>query len=188
MYRPPFISVPLVPALYACLMTCVALTVQAESMPREDGPVGFPSAPAQEEAWKEQALALPPYPEQDHLLELDIDTGANPFRYYLDPASLSTGNDRVVRFTTVIVSPSGVWNVTYEGLHCGERTHRRLAYGAGGEWRLLPESPWQPVSGSGTQRYRKVLYEKYMCPPAEPYRNADQILRRLRASRPSIGD
>ena len=189
MYQPPFFSAHHLRALFACLMTCAVLPVLAGSLPREDGPVGFtPDNLPGDQPWQEQAGELPPYPVQDRLLELDIDTGASPFRYYLDPASLNAGDDRVVRFTSVIVSPSGVWNVTYEGLHCGDRSHRRFAYGSGGQWHLLPETPWQRITGSGTQRYRKVLYEKYMCPTAEAYTDAEHILRRLRAGRPLIGD
>lgn len=176
-------------SLCACLLLCAALPAAAGSLPREDGPVGFtPEAPPDDHPLKEQSIELPPYPERDRLLELDIDTGVNPYRYYLDPVSLSVGDDRVVRFTSVIISPGGVWNVTYEGLHCGDRSYRRFAYGSGKQWHPLHATAWQPVTGSGTQRYRKSLYEKYMCPTAEPARNPAQILRRLRTSRPMAGD
>lgn len=174
--------------LCVCLLPGTVLPVRAGALPPEDGPVGTLVPPAEEKAWQEQNVALPPYPEAARLMELDIDTGATPFRHYLDPDSLSVGEDRVVRFTTVIVSPSGVWNVTYEGLHCGERTHRRLAFGSGGQWHLLPGTDWERIGGSGTQRYRKVLYEKYICPATELTRKPDQILRRLRASRPAAGE
>jgi len=185
----PFFFVHRALALCAGLLVCVTLPAVAGSLPVEDGPAGFlPVIPPGDDVWKEQALALPPYPEKDRLLELEIDTGANPFRYYLDPVSLSVGDDHVVRFTSVIVSPSGVWNVTYEGLHCGEDSYQRFAYGVDREWHTLSGSSWQRIIGGGTQRYRKVLYEKYMCPPAERYRDAGQILRLLRASRPPIGD
>jgi hypothetical protein len=190
MYQAPYISVRRLPALCACLLCCAALPVFAGALPREDGPVGFTPAPAlaPDAAWQEQVSALPPYPEPERLLELGIDTGASPFRYYLDPESLSVGEDRVVRFTTVIVSPSGVWNVTYEGLRCGDKSHRRLAYGSGGEWHRLAETPWVRVTGSGRYRYRKVLYEKYMCPATDTLRDPEQILRRLRTTGKPPGD
>lgn len=188
MCQAPFSFQHRLQAVCICLMLCMAQSVSAGALPREDGPVGLIPAPAPEEKWQEQALDLPPYPEASRLLELDIDTGASPFRYYLDPESLSVDQDRVVRFTTVIVSPSGVRNVTYEGLHCGEQTHRRMAYGSGGTWHALPDTPWQRITGSGTQRYRKALYERYMCPSTEPLRDPEQILRRLRAGPPTIGD
>jgi len=173
----------------AGLLMCTPVPLIAGSLPREDGPVGFtPDNLPGDREWQEQESELPAYPVQGRLLELDIDTGANPFHYYLDPDSLRAGDDRVVRFTSVIISPTGVWNVTYEGLHCGEKSYRRIAYGSGKQWHPLPNSTWQPIVGSGTQRYRKVLYEKYVCPPAETYRDADQILRRLRSNRTLIGD
>ncbi len=184
-----FFPVRRLPVLCACLLWYTALPVAAGSLPRDDGPVGFtPDNLPADQPWQELGGELPAYPQQEQLLELDIDTGVNPFRYYLDPASLTAGDDRVVRFTSVIVSPSGVWNVTYEGLHCGEKSYRRIAYGAQGQWHTLPDSSWQPVIGTGTQRYRKVLYDNYICPPAEPNRDAAQILRRLRSSRTLIGD
>jgi hypothetical protein len=188
MYQAPFPSRHHLQAVCLCLMLCMAQAVAAGALPPEDGPVGFIPPPPPGEKWQEQAFVLPSYPGESRLLELDIDTGTSPFRYYLDPESLSIDKDRVVRFTTVIVSPSGVRNVTYEGLHCGERTHRRLAYGSGGIWHALPDAPWQRITGSGTQRYRKTLYERYMCPATETSRSTEQILRRLRSGRSITGD
>jgi hypothetical protein len=174
--------------LCSCLLPGLLPQALAGDLLSEDGPVGVIAPPPENQEWQELVVTLPPYPEASRLLELDIDTGATPYRHYLDPESLSVGADRVARFTTVIVSPSGVWNVTYEGLHCGEKTHRRLAYGFGGKWHLLPGTDWERITGSGTQRYRKTLYEKFICPATEPARDPEQILRRLRASRPAAGD
>jgi len=185
----PSLSLLRLVAMCICVSMCTPLPVVAGPLPSEDGPSGFtPEVLPTDKSWKELAAELPAYPEQARLLELDIDTGANPYRYYLDPDSLSSGDDHVVRFTSVIISPSGVWNVTYEGLHCGERSYRRFAYGSGKQWHPLPAAPWRPVVGSGTQRYRKVLYDDYLCPPDEPYRNAERLLRRLRSNRTLIGD
>jgi hypothetical protein len=86
------------------------------------------------------------------------------------------------------VSASGVWNVTYEGLHCGNERYRRIAYGSAGQWHVLPVTDWQTLTTSGAGRYREILYYNYMCDPAEPSRGAEVILRRMRASRQSIGD
>ncbi len=189
MNPPQFLFTLSLVATCACLSMYPPLPVLAGSLPSEDGPSGFtPDVLPADKPWKELTAELPAYPEQASLLELDIDTGANPFRYYLDPDSLTAGDDHVVRFTSVIISPSGVWNVTYEGLHCGKRAYRRFAYGSGKQWYPLPASTWQPVVGSGTQRYRKVLYDNYLCPPDAPYRDAARILRRLRSNRTLIGD
>ena len=93
-----------------------------------------------------------------------------------------------MRFTTVIVSPSGVWNVTYEGLHCGERSFRRFAFGANDQWHALPDSGWQALTRSGTGRYRYVLYNFFMCNPGESRKDAGRIVQALRYPPRRVGD
>ena len=146
----------------------------------EDGP-GARDVKNTRTPWQEQAAELPPYPASlGKLIELNLTTEGMPYRIYVDPASLTAGKDRVVRFTTVIVSSSGVWNVNYEGLHCGERSFRRYAYGVDGSWRRLPESDWQKISTTGINRYRSFLYENYFCDAGKGYLKADQLVRKLR--------
>jgi hypothetical protein len=148
----------------------------------EDGPVGLDGQWKDTHTpWREQAAELPAYPASlDSLIELNVSTQGLPYRVYVDPASLTTGEDKVVRYTTVMVSSSGVWNVTYEGLHCGERNFRRFAYGIDGTWRVLQDSPWQRVSGTGANQYRKLLYDDYLCNVGERYQDADELVRKLR--------
>lgn len=132
--------------------------------------------------WQEQgAGGLPAYPEEGRLLEVASSTGGQPYRVYIDPDSLTMGDDRVARYTVVLVSSSGIWNVSYEGLHCGERAYRRYAYGFDGQWQLLDDKSWRPVTGLGTNRYRKAFYEIYMCSPSEGYQTAGQVLQKLRS-------
>ena len=97
-----------------------------------------------DQQWQEQGSQLPAYPQDGRLLELNMDTTG--FRTYIDPQSLTAGADKVVRFTSVLVSASGVWNVTYEGLHCGEKSYRRFAYGSAGQWHELILSLLRAVS------------------------------------------
>ncbi|MGB5261525.1 MAG: CNP1-like family protein [Gammaproteobacteria bacterium] len=164
---------------------CLSLwsaSASADDIIVEDGPVGLGGEWKDTTTpWREQAAELPAYPVSlDKLIELNVSTQGLPYRVYVDPASLATGEDLVVRFTTVMVSSSGVWNVTYEGLHCGERNFRRFAYGIDGTWRMLHESPWQPVSGVGINQYRKLLYDGYLCDVGKPYQDADELVRKLR--------
>jgi CNP1-like family len=173
----------------ACLGLSLVLPLQAsgDAYPREDGPVGFPVQNQPENPqWKEQDVRLPAYPRAGHLLELGVDMPG--FHAFIDPQSLSAGKDKVVRFTSVLISDSGIWNVTYEGLHCGEERYRRFAYGNAGQWHAVTASDWQPLTVSGTGAYRKTLYFRYMCNPVEPYRGTDAILRRMQSPRQNIGD
>ncbi len=185
---------PLLPVLRCCRILCLSLltalpfSVVAEILP-EDGPVGFePKSYPSDQEWLELGSELPPWPELNSLIELDIDSGGRGYRLYLDPQSLTTGKDRVVRFTSVMISPAGVWNVTYEGLHCGEGSYRRFAYGMNETWHELPNSAWMPLVRGGVGQYRRALYNHYMCIPDEPYNDADDIRRRLRSGPPAIDD
>ena len=87
-----------------------------------------------------------------------------------------------MHYTVVMISSDGVWNVSNEGLHCGEKKYRRYAYGSGEEWRKLENSPWLPVSGVGVYQYRRIFYNDYMCDQTEPYRDAREIINKFRAS------
>ncbi|MGB7933894.1 MAG: CNP1-like family protein [Gammaproteobacteria bacterium] len=131
-------------------------------------------------AWKEEASGLPAYPGNDHLLEVPASQPGYDFRVFIDPDSLSVGADRVVRYTLVIVSSSGVRNISYEGLHCGKHEYRRYAYGSGDKWFPIEASPWQRVSDIGMEHYRYVLYWDYVCSPLRPNLDAASMLRRIR--------
>ena len=134
------------------------------------------------EPWQEQPDELPAYPEKGNLLEVNISTGGQPYKIYIDPPSVRPGDDNVVRYTVVLISSDGVWNVSNEGLRCGEAKYRRYAYGYKGEWRSLEDSPWSQISGLGINQYRRIFYNDYMCAQAEPYKDARQIIERFRSS------
>jgi hypothetical protein len=183
------------PALYSRIPACKALTAcllllvvpLAGGFDEEDA--GWsPQKLVEPAPWQEQAAELPAYPEQERLLEVAINTEGQPYRIYIDPASLTMGADQIARYAVVISSSSGVWNVSYEGLHCGERAYRRYAYGFDGEWQRLEDSPWMPITGIGMNRYRKTFYNVYMCPTAEPFQKAGQVLWKLRFGNPVLYD
>jgi hypothetical protein len=130
--------------------------------------------------WQEQGGELPAYPVKDNLLEVDAGTEGLQYTVYLDEASLVKGDDNVVRYTVVLVSSTGVRNISHEGLHCGERKYRRYAYGVDDKWQLLADSPWKPLRGRGANHYRLVFYEKFICDPTRLNQSAGQILDRFR--------
>jgi hypothetical protein len=185
--KPPRIAVQLFALAWPVLLLVGPMPAAGDALPREDGPVS-PVVPPQPAGpgWKELDVSLPAYPRAGHLLELDVNVPG--FRVCIDPGSLTAGKDKVVRYTSVLISGSGVWNVTYEGMHCGAKRYRRFAYGSGGEWHAIPASDWQPLRTSGSGAYRERLYMRYLCNPVEPYSGPDVILRRIRASLQRIGD
>ena len=146
----------------------------------EESMTGAPKYIDNSVPWQEQENMLPAYPGQADLLEVDAGTDGLQYTVYLDKNSLVIGDDRVVRYTVVLESSTGVWNVSYEGLHCGEKRYRRFAYGFDGEWRPLPDSQWSPVSGGGANAYRRVFYERYICNPTDAPGSAAEILNMFR--------
>jgi len=136
--------------------------------------------PDQQRPWQEQEGELPAYPVQENLLEVDAGTEGLQYTVYLDESSLVKGDDGVVRYTVVLVSSTGIWNVAHEGLHCGERMFRRYAYGVNRQWQPMADSPWKPLRGRGAYQYRLVFYEKFICDPTRLNQSAGQILDRFR--------
>ncbi len=148
----------------------------------EDSPGWTPKHFIAAEPWKEQQTGLPAYPEKGNLLEVNISTGGQPWKIYIDTLSVRQGKDSVVRYTVVLISATGVWNISNEGLHCGENKYRRYAYGYEGEWRELEDAPWLPLRGHGVNQYRRIFYNDYMCNQSDPYLEPRQIIERIRSS------
>ncbi|MGB5440066.1 MAG: CNP1-like family protein [Gammaproteobacteria bacterium] len=147
----------------------------------EDSPDWTPQYMLPAEPRKEQQAGLPAYPLRDNLLEVNISTGG-PYKLYIDPLSVRSGKDSVVRYTVVIISSTGVWNIVNEGLHCGKNRYRRYAYGNAGEWRELADGPWLPLGGRGINQYRGVFYNDYMCNQVKPWSDPRQIVEKIRSS------
>lgn len=140
------------------------------------------------EQWKESAVDIPRWPEQDDLLEVSIGRAGFPFRVYTDPESLTIGADGVVRYVLVIVSSSGAWNTSFEGILCKKGEYRRYAYGSGRQWHRLAGSPWQRIFEGGRDVYRYILYRDYLCDAAGANPGVSDILRRIRYNRGSFLD
>jgi hypothetical protein len=166
----------------ACLLASFSPATSAF----EDDDAGWqPENYVPPEPWKERAIESPAYPQRKDLLPVNVNTGGQPYTIYIDPGSLTKDEDGVVRYTVVLISATDVWNVSYEGLRCGEDSFRRYAYGFDGEWRDAGQGDWMPITGLGINRYRRIFYDYFMCNPSERITDAEQILRNIRS--PSRG-
>jgi hypothetical protein len=161
--------------LFVAVLCCISAVTQAS----DDEELGWQQDYVEkQEGPQEQELgvALPAYPEKKNLMDLKIATDGMQYTVYLDKSSLVLDEDGVVRYTVVLVPGSGVWNVSNEGLRCGEKQYRRYAYGIDGSWQRLRDPSWRDVRGSGANRYRLILYKQYFCNPMRPYQSAEQML------------
>ena len=134
----------------------------------------------EEKQFKEDALNLPGFPDDAALIEIRP-RGRSKNRFYIDRNAVSLGADRVVRYTAVIKSPSGVANVSYEGMRCKTSEYKVYAYGTrDGTWANAREPKWQDVDGTSAN-FRYSLWVDYLCDSeAVGGRNAKELIARLK--------
>jgi len=142
---------------------------------------------ADPEPWKENQLVLPPYPEDDDLMEFQVDRQDSPFQYYVDGKNLRVGDDNTVRFTLVIKSRSGASNVSYEAVRCDVREFKVFAYGSRGRFKALKGALWEELKLTGYDLYRLDLRDFYLCnlDTHRPFFE-HEIFQRLREGPPRI--
>jgi hypothetical protein len=129
---------------------------------------------SRDQAETEVVTQVPAFPQKANLLEFQVD-GAGDFGFFVDKASLSVSSDGVVRYVLVARSPSGVENVSYEGLRCASVEFRRYALGRpDATWRASP-GQWQPL----TRRWHQVLHREFFCPQNVPLPTAAEGVRAL---------
>jgi len=169
------------------LLPLLLALIASPSLARERPFVDEPSTerPDVEEGafWSEAGITLPAYPQDADLVEFSVDNPGSPFRYFIDPKSLTVGStDQVVRYTLVVQAPSGSRNVSFEGLRCDTREYKTYAFGTGkGRFRPLTAPQWEHIKSSGPYSHYRDLREFYFCQPNVRYRpyDAAEIVRRL---------
>lgn len=149
--------------------------------PFEDEPHRIQREIEEPEPWKEGSYQLPPYPEEKHLVEVDVAPPGTPFTFAIDRENLNVGADNVVRYTIVITSRTGASNVLFEGIQCASPLYVTYAYGDGaGGFREASAPEWRVISGKGTESYRKFLREDYFCDVTNTNLTLDRIRQRFK--------
>lgn len=114
--------------------------------------------------WKEFAASLPAYPKNENLIPFDV-SSATANKFMIDAASLSVGEDGVVRYTVVIESPRGARTVNFEGMRCDPPEFKIYGFGQeNGEWTENKRAAWQPFKMRSLLSYHKALFEDHFCP------------------------
>jgi hypothetical protein len=126
----------------------------------------------------EEAVALPAYPAERDLIRFSF-AAPSDFRFFVDGASISVGDDGVVRYTLVARSAAGVDNVSFEGMRCATEEVRLYAIGRERSWVERP-GDWRPIRGTAVQRWHETLYGEYFCRLKQPIASAREGVRRLR--------
>jgi CNP1-like family len=116
-----------------------------------------------EKSWKEIQAQIPRYPQPGNLVP--VDTGSRlAHRFYVDTASISRGEDGVMRYTAVLKAAGGASNVTFEGMRCETREHKVYALGRDdGTWARARDPKWSRLVFSDAAPHRGVLFRDYLC-------------------------
>ncbi len=118
---------------------------------------------AEAKPWQELQIQLPTAYKTDALHEFRVDGGKG-HRYFIDPESLTAGEDGVVRYTLVIRTAGGAENVNYEGLRCATGERKLYAFGRpDGQWSRNQSARWMPIDARGVGSYQKELFFHYLC-------------------------
>ncbi len=133
-----------------------------------------------EKPWAEVEVRLPSFPEPGNLVQFRVGSVADT-TFFVDAQSLSYGADGVLRFTLEVVSPSGVRNISYEGMRCETGERRFYAFGrADRTWSKARGNQWVKISGTSSNHHVE-LFSNYFCPPGSPVvssaEEAQSILR-----------
>lgn len=114
--------------------------------------------------WQEIEVQLPAAPRKETLLPFYV-SAATENRFFVDGATLSVGNDGVVRYVLVVLTPQGARNVTYEGMRCETRERRIYASGRqDGTWSKARKNEWVRIQEVYANRQHAALFLEYFCP------------------------
>lgn len=129
---------------------------------------------------QESEVKLPPAPRSENLIKFDPGRPTS-MTFYIDAASMTLGEDGVVRFTTVARGDGSTQNVAYEGIRCSTRERKTYAYGkADGTWTAQRDPGWVPIRSLNADSYRFTLYQDYFCPARESIASAAEGVDALR--------
>jgi hypothetical protein len=135
--------------------------------------------------WEELQTQIPAYPKQENLLKFYAGA-ASPHSYFVDSASLSVGDDGVVRYTLLIRTSGGATNVSFEGIRCEGRELKIYAFGrTNGEWSRARDSQWKRIEARDVNDYHRLLHGDYFCPSKKHAAPLPQILNTLKHGAPS---
>ncbi len=130
--------------------------------------------------WQEAAVAFPDAPLDTGLLPF-VPSASSSNRFFIDGATLTVGQDGVVRYVLVVLTEGGARNVSFEGMRCESREHRIYATGrVDGSWSKTRVERWRPIVNVPNNRQHAALFAEYFCPGGVIVGSADEARDALR--------
>jgi hypothetical protein len=158
-------------------LLCFVASTHAQSRFEED----FDDA---EKSWQEVAVQLPGAPKQENLLPFYVSPAATQ-EFEIDLNSVKLGEDGVVRYVLVATSPSGVKNISFEGIRCATDERKLYAFGRpDGTWSRSRRDRWEQITSTIPNRQHAALAYDYFCENLTVAGNAQEMVERIRHQRP----
>ncbi|MBZ0105295.1 MAG: CNP1-like family protein [Sulfuricella denitrificans] len=134
----------------------------------------------EEKSWAEVETQLPPAPKLENLLPFFVSASTDN-RFFVDSASLTLGEDGVVRYTLLIRSAGGANNITYEGMRCSSGEFKRYAFGRhDGSWGKARDAKWEDIRYKDINRQHHMLYDDFFCPHGISVKSATEAIDALK--------
>lgn len=156
---------------FSCVLLCASSCALAAGFDRE----------YEEKRWEEIEAQIPAFPKPENLVSFFV-SAASDNKFMIDRESIAVGTDGVVRYTLVVSSPSGVQNVSYEGLRCSSVERRLYAFGRSDKtWSRARGNQWARIQESMLNRHHAAIFHEYFCPGGNIVHDADEARMALRA-------
>lgn len=138
--------------------------------------------------WEALKTQLPSYPKPENLLRVHVGP-TTAFEFFVDAASVSIGQDAIVRYTLIARSTSGAVNVSYEGIRCQPLERKLYAFGrSDNAWSPARTPQWVPISRTQTNPQHAALAEDFFCPESRRVRTTEEAVQALRRGNiPGLG-
>ncbi len=171
-------------AWWALLLVVVAMGVAAQAPNlNSDGTQRFNSNFEEEAPWRELEIDPPAFPRKENLVEFYVSAVATN-KYFIDASTLTAGADGVVRYVLVVETSGGARNVSFEGMHCKERSWKHYATGRSDNatWVKSRASriEWRPIENKPVNRHHAALSRDLFCPGGDAIFTADEGRNALR--------
>lgn len=167
--------------VFAWLLTSLSVSAANWSFRAPHDPV---PQNAEEYEWAEEKVDLPEFPLKERMLKIEFNRIDTRFDYFIDPETLSVGEDGVVRYVILLRSKSGTENIMFEGIRCTQREYKTVAFGtADAKFRPLKSAAWKDIPNTGNNWYRYDLWERFLCVSGGNLTNQidrDSILYRIK--------
>lgn len=132
-----------------------------------------------EEKWIEGPVVFPELPKDADLLPIDIGTLSRN-QFFVDAKSVSFSGDGVLRYSLIAQSPSGVRNISYEGMRCSTGERRSYAFAGNDGWSPSRRQGWLRIANNSLNRQYAVLFFSFFCIPGAEVSSAGAAVDALR--------